>query len=160
MASSIFSSVPPEYNLRRARHLPQVRPLRPAAFLDPGKKVATLIVGTETDFQARQRSIQSLTMSLPTKPIDAQFFPTDLSVLFHETFSTSFSLAAQHHPPPSLTRLNEVNTRNGVLISTGLWQQAFSWLDHVRHTRPIRTCQSIFARAFRQRVKPGRQHRT
>jgi ubiquinone/menaquinone biosynthesis C-methylase UbiE len=42
-----------------------------------------------------------------------QFFPTDLSVLSHETLFTSFSLAAEHHPPPPLARLTEVDTSNG-----------------------------------------------
>ena len=55
-----------------------------------------------------------------------EFFSTDLSVLFHETLSTSFSLAAQHHPPPPLTRLSQVNTRNDVLIATGVRSQNHS----------------------------------
>jgi hypothetical protein len=42
-----------------------------------------------------------------------QFFPTDLSVLSRETLFTSFSLAAEHHPPPPLARLTEVDTSNG-----------------------------------------------
>jgi hypothetical protein len=39
-----------------------------------------------------------------------QFFPTDLSVLFHETSSTSFLPAAGRPPPPPRHRKKSIRT--------------------------------------------------